>query len=291
MNRLQRNPLKLSFEFFPPRTSAAEQKLHVTIERLKQLRPDYFSVTYGAGGSTRGKTFEAVMTIREMTGIDAAPHVSCIGSSAAELKEVIHNYKDNGFDHLVTLRGDLPSGVAGGGTFRNANELVEFIRRETGAHFHIEVACYPEFHPQAQSAEKDLENFKRKVDAGADSAITQYFYNADAYFRFVESCSKIGVDIPIVPGIMPITNRTQLVRFSDMCGAEIPRWILKRLHDFGDDLDSIRSFGNDVSIRLCSQLLDAGVPGLHIYTMNKPEASEVIWDALDLRRPWNRHSG
>ena len=282
MNRLSRNSLKLSFEFFPPRTAAAEQNLHATIARLKLLRPDYFSVTFGAGGSTREKTFETASFINETTGIEAAPHVSCIGSSREQLGAVIHNYKNHGFDHLVALRGDLPSGLAGLGSLRFASELVELIRRETGQHFHIDVACYPEFHPQAQSAGKDLENFKRKVDAGADSAITQYFYNADAYFRFMESCSGIGIDIPVVPGIMPITNRNQLVRFSNMCGAEIPRWILRRLQDFEDDLDAIRSFGIDVTIRLCSQLLDAGAPGLHIYTMNKAEASEAIWAALDL---------
>ena len=282
MNRLSRNSLKLSFEFFPPRTAAAEQNLHATIARLKLLRPDYFSVTFGAGGSTREKTFETASFINETTGIEAAPHVSCIGSSREQLGAVIHNYKNHGFDHLVALRGDLPSGLAGVGSLRFASELVELIRRETGQHFHIDVACYPEFHPQAQSAGKDLENFKRKVDAGANSAITQYFYNADAYFRFMESCAGMGIDIPVVPGIMPITNRTQLVRFSEMCGAEIPRWILKRLHDFGDDLDSIRSFGIDVTTRLCAQLLDAGAPGLHIYTMNKAEASEAIWAALDL---------
>ncbi len=283
MNRLDRNALKLSFEFFPPRTPAAEQNLHATVARLKPLRPDYFSVTFGAGGSTRDKTFETAQFVNDTTGIEAAPHVSCIGSSREELRGVIHNYKDHGFDHLVALRGDLPSGLAGTGALRFASELVEFIRAETGRHFHIDVGCYPEFHPQARSAGKDLENFKRKVDAGADSAITQYFYNADAYFRFLESCIGMGIDIPIVPGVMPITNRTQLVRFSEMCGAEIPRWILKRLYDFGDDLDSIRSFGIDVTIRLCVQLLDAGAPGLHIYTMNKAEASEAIWDALDLR--------
>ena len=282
MNRLARNSLKLSFEFFPPGTEAAEEKLRDTIERLRLLRPDFFSVTYGAGGSTRDKTFETVVEIRELTGIDAAPHVSCVGSAPAELAEVIHNYKNHGFDHLVALRGDLPSGIAGGGTLRHANELVELIRRETGEHFHVEVACYPEFHPQAHSAEQDMENFRRKVEAGADSAITQYFYNADAYFRFLESCSSLGVGIPVVPGVMPITNRDQLVRFSEMCGAEIPRWILKRLYDFGDDLESIRRFGIDITISLCTQLLEAGAPGLHIYTMNKAEASEAIWAALDL---------
>ena len=282
LNRLPRSSLKLSFEFFPPRTPAAEQNLHETIARLKLLRPDYFSVTFGAAGSTRDKTFETARFINDTTGIEAAPHVSCIGSSREELRQVIHNYKNHGFDHLVALRGDLPSGLAGMGALRFASELVEFIRTETGRHFHIDVGCYPEFHPQAQSAGQDLDNFRKKVDAGADGAITQYFYNADAYFRFLESCSALGIDIPIVPGVMPITNRDQLVRFSNMCGAEIPLWILKRLQDFGDDLDAIRSFGIDVTVKLCLQLLDAGAPGLHIYTMNKAEASEAIWTALDL---------
>lgn len=282
MNRLSRNALKLSFEFFPPRTPAAEQNLRATVTRLERLRPDFFSVTFGAGGSTREKTFETARFINETTGIEAAPHVSCIGSSREDLREILQNYRNHGFEHLVALRGDLPSGLAGTGALRFASELVEFIRTETGRHFHIDVGCYPEFHPQAQNAEKDLENFRRKVDAGADSAITQYFYNADAYFRFLDSCSALGVGIPIVPGIMPITNRDQLVRFSNMCGAEIPRWIMKRLEDFGDDLASIRSFGIDVTTGLCGRLLDAGAPGLHIYTMNKSEASEAIWAALDL---------
>ena len=282
MNRLSRNALKLSFEFFPPRTPAAEQNLRATVTRLERLRPDFFSVTFGAGGSTREKTFETARLINDTTGIEAAPHVSCIGSSREDLREILQNYRNHGFVHLVALRGDLPSGLAGTGALRFASELVEFIRTETGRHFHIDVGCYPEFHPQAGSAEKDLENFKRKVDAGADSAITQYFYNADAYFRFLDSCSALGIEIPIVPGIMPITNRDQLVRFSNMCGAEIPRWILKRLVDFGDDLASIRSFGIDVTTGLCARLLAAGAPGLHIYTMNKAEASEAIWAALDL---------
>ena len=282
MNRLPRNSLKLSFEFFPPRTPAAEQNLRATVTRLERLRPDYFSVTFGAGGSTRGKTFETAGFINETTGIEAAPHISCIDSSRESLREILQNYKNHGFVHLVALRGDLPSGLAGTGALRFASELVEFIRTETGRHFHIDVGCYPEFHPQAGSAEKDLENFRRKVDAGADSAITQYFYNADAYFRFLDSCSALGIEIPIVPGIMPVTNRDQLVRFSNMCGAEIPRWLMKRLEDFGDDLASIRSFGIDVTTGLCARLLAAGAPGLHIYTMNRAEASEAIWTALDL---------
>ena len=279
---MQRSALKLSFEFFPPRTPAAEEILRATVTRLGRLCPDFFSVTFGAGGSTREKTFETARFVNETTGIEAAPHISCVDSSREELREVLQNYKTRGFRHLVALRGDLPSGLGGTGDLRFASELVEFIRTETGRHFHIDVGCYPEFHPQARSAEQDLENFKRKVDAGADGAITQYFYNADAYFRFLDSCSAMGINIPIVPGVMPITNRDQLVRFSTMCGAEIPRWILKRLYDFEDDLDAIRSFGIDVTIRLCSQLLDAGAPGLHIYTMNRAPASEAIWDALEL---------
>ena len=274
--------VKLSFEFFPPRTPAAEQHLRATVARLERLQPDFFSVTFGAGGSTRDKTFETVRFVRDTTGIEAAPHISCIDSSRDELREILQNYKNHGFDHLVVLRGDLPSGLGGAGALRYASELVEFIRTETGRHFHIDVACYPEFHPQARSAENDLENFRHKVDAGADSAITQYFYNADAYFRFLDSCCALGIDIPIVPGIMPITNRDQLVRFSNTCGAEIPRWILKRLEDFGPDLASIRSFGIDVTTALCARLLEGGAPGLHVYTLNRADASETIWGALGL---------
>ena len=281
-NRSRRDALTLSFEFFPPRTAAAETNLQATVARLQRLKPDFFSVTFGAGGSTRARTFETARFISETTGIAAAPHISCIDSSTEELREILHNYKDHGFDHLVALRGDLPSGLAGTGALRFASELVEFIRAETGQHFRIDVGCYPEFHPQAQSAERDLEHFRRKVEAGADSAITQYFYNPDAYSRFRDNCSALGINIPIVPGVMPITNRDQLLRFSNMCGAEIPRWILKRLEDFGDDLASIRSFGIDVTIGLCARLLEDGAPGLHIYTMNRATASEAIWDALEL---------
>ena len=260
----------------------AEQNLRATVARLQRLRPDFFSVTFGAGGTTRDKTFETARFINDSAGIEAAPHISCISSSEDELRAILRNYQEHGFRHVVALRGDLPSGLAGDGALRFASELVAFIRAETGNHFHIDVACYPEFHPQAKSAQQDLENLRRKVDAGADSAITQYFYNADAYFRFLESCAALGLDIPIVPGIMPITNRDQLVRFSNLCGAEIPRWVLKRLHDFGDDLNAIRAFGIDVTTRLCAQLLDAGAPGLHIYTMNRAEASEAVWAELGL---------
>jgi 5,10-methylenetetrahydrofolate reductase, prokaryotic form len=274
---------KFSFEFFPPRTPEAVGKLQMTQERLARFKPDFFSVTYGAGGSTRLRTFETVLDIREKTGIVAAPHISCMGSMAIELREVLETYKAAGIKWIVALRGDHPSGISGGyGQLRYANELVEFIRRETGDHFHIEVACYPEFHPQAPNATKDMENFKRKVDAGANGAITQYFYNADAYYRFLNNCEKLGIDIPIVPGIMPIINCTQLVRFSEACGAEIPRWILKRLQEFGDDRKAIREFGVDVVTQLCADLLARGAPGLHMYTLNQAEASESIWQNLNL---------
>ena len=273
---MKRRELTLSFEFFPPRTEAAEKALHETMARLQRLGPDYFSVTFGAGGGVRDKTLETARAVRRLTGLPAAPHLSCVGASRAAVREALMYYKDDGFDHLVALRGDTPSGSMGGGELRDARELVEFIREETGAHFHIEVACYPEFHPQAQSAAKDLEHFKRKVDAGANSAITQYFYNADAYFRFMESCAGMGIDIPVVPGIMPITNCRQLTRFSSRCGAEVPRWILQRLLDFGDDLESIRQFGLEVVVRLCQRLLEAGAPGLHIYTMNQHSAAVAI---------------
>ncbi|MGH8582921.1 MAG: methylenetetrahydrofolate reductase [NAD(P)H] [Gammaproteobacteria bacterium] len=274
-----------SFEFFPPRTPEAVGKLQVTRDRLARLAPDYFSVTFGAGGSTREKTFETVVEIREHTGIPAAPHISCIGCPTAALRETLASYRGAGIDHVVALRGDMPSGGGSYSELRYGNELVEFIRRETGDYFYIEVAAYPEFHPQAPTAQADLGNFKRKVEAGADSAITQYFYNVDAYFRFVDSCSAAGIAVPIVPGVMPIINCTQLVRFSDACGAEIPRWVLRRLRDFGDDRIAIREFGIDVTTALCAQLLERGAPGLHFYTMNQPEACEAIWKNLGLGSP------
>jgi methylenetetrahydrofolate reductase (NADPH) len=267
---------KFSFEFFPPKTRQAVEKLQMTTERLAQLNPSFFSVTFGAGGSTRERTFETVMDIFKKTGIDGVPHVSCVGSTLEEIQTILDSYIEGGIRNVVALRGDLPSGSIGGGPLRYASELVEFIRRETGDHFHIEVAAYPEFHPQALSAQKDLENFKRKIDAGADAAITQYFYNPDAYYRFIDSCEKLRIDIPIVPGIMPIVTCTQLCRFSDACGAEIPRWILNRLQEFGDDRASIQEFGIDVTTKLCEELLANGAPGLHFYTMNQSEASVAI---------------
>ncbi|MEZ5445680.1 MAG: methylenetetrahydrofolate reductase [NAD(P)H] [Gammaproteobacteria bacterium] len=272
-----------SFEFFPPRTPEAVGKLQTTRDRLARLKPDFFSVTFGAGGSTRDLTFETVQEIKRATGIDAAPHISCIGTPVTTIREVLQRYREAGIRQVVALRGDMPSGTVGWGELRYANELVEFIRRETGDWFHIEVAAYPEVHPQAGSAQEDLRNFKRKVDAGADGAITQYFFNPDAYFRFVDDCRRIGIDVPITPGVMPITNFTQLMRFSEGCGAEIPRWIQKRMRDFGDDRVSIRRFGIDVTTELCRRLLERGAPGLHIYTMNQHEPAEAIWENLGLR--------
>lgn len=273
---------KYSFEFFPPRSAETEEKLLHTRQRLAVLQPEFFSVTFGAGGSTRDKTLETVLALRDATGIEAVPHLSCIGYGLNDLKNVISTYRQHGLRHIVALRGDIPSGAIGSGPLKFANELVELIRLETGDYFHIDVACYPEFHPQAVSARKDMENFKRKVDAGANGAITQYFYNPDAYFRFLDDCERAGIDIPVFPGIMPILNREQLLRFSRLCGAEIPLWILKRLEDFADDMDAIQAFGIEVVTELCSILLSRGAPGLHIYTMNRHAASEAIWANLGL---------
>ncbi|HKK04743.1 MAG TPA: methylenetetrahydrofolate reductase [NAD(P)H] [Gammaproteobacteria bacterium] len=270
-----------SFEFFPPKTPEAAEKLRATRDELARLEPRYFSVTFGAGGSTQQGTLETVLEIQR-AGFDAAPHLSCIGTTREGIRAILQTYRDAGIRHIVALRGDMPSGTGGAGEFRHANDLVEFIRAETGDHFRIEVAAYPEIHPQAPGAEADLLNFKRKVEAGADSALTQYFFNPDAYFRFVDDCERLGVDIPVVPGIMPITNYKQLARFSDACGAEIPRWIRKRLEDFGDDVAAIRAFGEDVVTALCRHLLDAGAPGLHFYTMNQSAATLALWRNLGL---------
>ncbi len=271
-----------SFEFFPPKTEQAADNLRDTINKLAKLKPGFCSVTFGAGGSTREKTFETVVEIQENTGIEAAPHISCIASTKDNIRAVLQAYQAKGIRHVVALRGDMPSGMMCAGEFRYANELVEFIRNETGSHFHIEVAAYPEVHPQATNAKADLINFKHKVDAGANAAITQYFYNPDAYFRFVDDCTKLGISIPIAPGIMPITNYTQLSRFSESCGAEIPRWVRKRLEMFGDDRLAIRAFGVDVVTELCRRLLEQGVPGLHFYTLNQSEACLAIWKNLGL---------
>ncbi|MCX8115404.1 MAG: methylenetetrahydrofolate reductase [NAD(P)H] [Burkholderiaceae bacterium] len=271
-----------SFEFFPPKTPEGAEKLRAVRARLAAVDPAFFSVTFGAGGSTREGTLATVLEIHA-EGRPVAPHISCIGSTRASVRDLLRKYRDVGIRRIVALRGDLPSGAAGGaGDFSYANELVEFIRAETGDWFHIEVAAYPEYHPQARSPADDLANFVRKVRAGADSAITQYFYNADAYFRFVDDVAALGCTVPIVPGIMPITNYAQLARFSDACGAEIPRWIRKRLESFGDDRESIRAFGLDVVADLCERLLAADVPGLHFYTMNQAEPTLAIWQRLGL---------
>jgi methylenetetrahydrofolate reductase (NADPH) len=270
-----------SFEFFPPKTEEGMQKLRATKAQLEQLKPRFFSVTYGAGGSTRDRTLDTVLEIQR-DGFEAAPHLSCIGSTRANLLETLHLYKANGIRHTVALRGDLPSGLVDFGELRYASELVEFIRKETGDWFHIEVACYPEMHPQAKSPQDDLNAFKRKVEAGASGAITQYFYNADAYFRFVDEVRAAGISIPIVPGIMPIATFTQLARFSEMCGAEIPRWMHLKLASYGDDRASIRSFGLDVVTDLCDRLLSQGAPGLHFYTLNMAGLTTTLWQRLGL---------
>jgi methylenetetrahydrofolate reductase (NADPH) len=281
MQSQQKHPRTYSFEFFPPNTDEGAEKLAATARELALLKPKFFSVTYGAGGSTQARTLNAVLDLRA-AGYAAAPHISCIGSTQAGLRETLQQYKDNGIKHVVALRGDLPSGTASAGEFHYANELVAFIRKEFGNHFVIEIAAYPEYHPQAKSAQDDLNNFKRKVDAGAHSAITQYFYNADCYYHFIDQCEKMGITIPVVPGIMPIGRFSQLARFSDACGAEIPRWIRKKLEGYGDDSDSIRAFGLDVVTRLCEDLLKAGAPGLHFYTMNQSALTTAIWQRLKL---------
>lgn len=281
MKSQQKYQQTFSFELFPPKTDAGMEKLKGCVNSLQRLAPLYFSVTYGAGGSTQERSFETVDWLREQ-GIGTAPHLSCVGASQAQIKSILSHFIDKGIDRIVALRGDMPSGMGSPGDFPHANDLVEFIRAQTGDRFYIAVAAYPEFHPQAPDALTDLKNFKRKVDAGANEAITQYFYTADAYFRFVANCEEMGVDIPIVPGIMPILNFTQLARFSDACGAEIPRWIRRRLQGFGDDTASIRAFGIDVVTELCQRLLDQGAPGLHFYTMNQSSAIEKIWKNLKL---------
>ncbi|EXJ15424.1 methylenetetrahydrofolate reductase [NAD(P)H] [Imhoffiella purpurea] len=272
-----------SVELFPPKTAEGMEKLKREIPKINALNPAYFSVTYGAGGSTRDGTFETVDWLRSQ-GIDTAPHLACIGSTKREVQEILERYRAQGIHRLVALRGDMPSGMGAGnsGDFRYANELVSYMRAEFGDTFLIEVAAYPEYHPQSGNPTRDLENFKRKVDAGADGAITQYFYNADAYFGFLESCERAGIEIPIIPGIMPITNYSQLARFSDACGAEIPRWIRRRLEGYGDDAASIRAFGHEVVANLCRRLIEGGAPGLHFYTMNQSGSVTRLWNELGL---------
>ncbi|MFJ3057819.1 methylenetetrahydrofolate reductase [NAD(P)H] [Herbaspirillum sp. NPDC087042] len=272
-----------SIEFFPPKTAEGAQKLRATRAKLAELDPRYFSVTFGAGGSTQQGTRDTVLEIVG-EGHEAAPHLSCIGSSRASLRAILDDYRANGIKRLVALRGDLPSGYGAvdqaSSEFRYANELVEFVRAETGDWFHIEVAAYPEMHPQARSPQDDVQNYARKVKAGANSAITQYFYNADAYFRFVDEAARLGATVPVIAGIMPITNYSQLMRFSDMCGTEIPRWIRLKLASYADDTESIRAFGLDVVTQLCERLLAGGAPGLHFYSLNQAGPTQAIWQQL-----------
>lgn len=268
-----------SIEFFPPKTPEGAEKLRIARAKLAELNPKYFSVTFGAGGSTQQGTLATVREI-QAAGHEAAPHLSCIGATRDSIRDVLQQYRDSGIRRVVALRGDLPSGYGGAGELRYASELVEFIRQETGDWFHLEVAAYPEMHPQARSPQDDLQAFARKVQAGANAAITQYFYNADAYFQFVDNVRKLGVDVPIVAGIMPITNYMQLMRFSDMCGAEIPRWVRLKLASFGDDSASIKAFGLDVVTGLCERLLAGGAPGLHFYSMNQVAPTAAIWQRL-----------
>ena len=277
-----RNPDNLySLEFFPPKTPEGVAKLRAARAQLAQLSPAFCSVTFGAGGSTREGTLATVLEIRD-EGLPAAPHISCIGGTRASLADVLAQYKEHGIRHVVALRGDLPSGMADAGEFRHASDLVAFIRETTGGWFHVDVACYPEYHPQARSPQEDLDHFAAKVRAGADSAITQYFYNPDAYWHFVDACAARGLKIPIVPGIMPIASSSRLARFSDACGAEIPRWIRRKLESFGDDTASVRAFGLDVVTDLCARLIEGGAPGLHFYTLNSAGLTTTIWQRLGL---------
>lgn len=269
----------LSFEFFPPKTDEGIAKLREARKQLAQYQPEFFSVTFGAGGSTRDRTMESVLEIQE-EGFQAAPHISCISSSKQEIIALLNAYKSKGIRRLVALRGDVPSGEVSVGDFRYGNELVAFIRENTGDWFHIEVAAYPEFHPESRSPSNDLKHFKQKVEAGANSAITQYFYNTDAYFRFMDECAALNLSVPIIPGIMPIYNYTQLSRFSDVCGAEIPRWLKLRLHDYGDDIASLRAFGLDVVSEICEKLVAGGAPGLHFYTLNQAGTISTILQRL-----------
>lgn len=270
-----------SFEFFPPQTPEGVEKLAATRKQLALLKPEFFSVTFGAGGSTQDRTLETIRQIKA-EGYNAAPHLSCIGSTRENIGTLLHAYKNMGIKRIVALRGDLPSGMGSIGEFQYANELVSFIRAQTEDHFHIEVAAYPEFHPQAKSAQDDIRNFKRKVSAGADSAITQYFFNADSYFYFIDECRKQGITVPIVPGIMPIVKFAQLARFSDACGAEIPRWMRRKLEGYGDDSAAIMAFGLEVMSQLCERLLAGGAPGLHFYTLNQAAPTLAIWQRLGL---------
>jgi methylenetetrahydrofolate reductase (NADPH) len=271
----------ISFEFFPPKTDEQRAQLDRTAKEMKALKPEYVSVTFGAGGSTLSYTSETVARLHQQHGLDVAPHLSCMGGTRQEIAELLDAYRAAGYRRIVALRGDLPSGMATPGDFRYAAELVRFIREHSGDHFHIEVAAYPEMHPQAEDVQADLRHFKAKIEAGADGAITQYFFNADAYFRFVDDVRQLSVSVPVVPGIMPISNYAQLKRFSDACGAEVPRWIAKRMQAYYDDVESIRAMGAEVVAQLCRRLLAGGAPGLHFYTLNRAKATRAVLDQLD----------
>ena len=272
---------KFSFELFPPKTVEGAAKLREVRKQLGGLKPHFFSVTFGAGGSTQEGTLSTVKEIIA-EGYEAAPHLSCIGSTRESIASVLNEYKASGIKHIVALRGDLPSGMAQAGEFKYASDLVAFIRAEHGDQFMIEVAAYPEYHPQSRHAQEDLKNFKRKIDAGADAAITQYFFNPEAYFHFVDEVTAMGINVPIQPGIMPIASFSQLARFSDACGAEIPRWIRRKMEGYGDDSASIRAFGLDVVTSLCDKLLAGGAPGLHFYTMNQAGLTTAVWQRLGI---------
>ena len=280
-------PLSISFEFFPPKTQEGMVMLSHSAERLSFTHPHFFSVTFGAGGSTRDGTLETVKKLQQHLSVSVAPHLACIGETRSQLIEILQQYQSCGVKRVVALRGDLPSGMGSGfGDFRYAYELVEFIREVTGNYFHIEVAAYPEFHPQAQNARQDIINLKNKYEAGANSAITQYFFNPDAYFYFLDDCAKYGISLPIVPGIMPITQFNKLVRFSNMCGAEIPKWIYQRLHSYGDDTKSVLALGREIIVTLCEKLISGGAPGLHFYTLNKADVTLQILQDLKLSRQY-----
>ena len=271
----------ISLEFFPPKTDEQHAQLERALPKLKALGPEYVSVTFGAGGSTLSNTSETVRRMRTEHGVDGTPHLTCVGGSREEIRALLKLYRALGCKRIVALRGDMPSGMISQGEFRYANELVAFIRDEHGDHFHIEIGAYPETHPQARDAQSDLANFKRKVDAGANSAITQYFYNADAYFHFVDDVRRMDIDIPIVPGIMPISNFTQLRRFSDACGAEIPRWVEQRMRGYGDDIEAVRTFAADMVAALCRRLIDGGAPSLHFYTLNMAKPTLSVLARID----------